>query len=255
MAKAGHLAVGALGSRGNGRSGLCACSRLEVRCAIVYRTGREARQAWQAGSSAARQDAQEEGSTWTVKQEPRRAGECGGGHEDEGLDRGEEAHGTAARTSGSEHRSRRKLRATKSTDAGMLKCEHVELQGDGARAGGPFILDLGRGSGGSGRGGGGAETACAVRRKRVGAEGGSWAAGLGGWCGGSRACSGCCGGWGSGWHLGLEPGWEGGPLEKGGYCVSLHAAESTSAAGLLHFSQRKGIFPSERGGGAPEVRL
>ena len=75
---------------------------------------------------AARQDAQEEGSTWTVK-EPRRAGECGGGHEDEGLDRGEEAHGTAARTSGSEHRNKRKLRATKPTGAGMLKCEHVEL--------------------------------------------------------------------------------------------------------------------------------
>ena len=150
----------ALGSRGNGRSGLCACSRLEVRCAIVYRTGREARQAWQAGSSAARQDAQEEGSTWTVKQEPRRAGECGGGHEDEGLDRGEEAHGTAARTSGGRHRNRRKLRASKSTGAGMLKCEHVELQGDGARAGGPFILDLGRGSGGRG----GAE---AAPRRRV----------------------------------------------------------------------------------------
>ena len=47
--------------------------------------------------------------------------------EHDGLDRGEEAHGTAARTSGSEHRSRRKLRATKSTGAGMLKCEHVEL--------------------------------------------------------------------------------------------------------------------------------
>ena len=76
-----------------------------------------------------------------------RAGECGGGHEDEGLDRGEEAHGTAARTSGGGHGSRRKLRATKSTDAGMLKCEHVELRGGRARAGGPFILDLGRGSG------------------------------------------------------------------------------------------------------------
>ena len=184
-------------------------------------------------------------------EEPRRAGECGGGHEDEGLDRGEEAHGTAARTSGGRHRNRRKLGASKPTDAGVLKCEHVLLQGDGARAGGPFILDLGRGSGGSGRGGGGAETACAVRRKRVGAEGGSWAAGLGGWCGGSRACSGCCGGWGSGWHLELEPGWEGGPLEEGRHCVSLHAAESASAAGLLYFSQRKGIFPSERGGGRP----
>ena len=72
--------------------------------------------------------------------------------------------------------------------------------------------------------------------------------GLGGWCGGSRACSGCCGGWGSGRHLGLEPGWEGGPLEEGRHCVSLHAALSASAAGLLYFSQRKGIFPSERGG-------
>ena len=61
--------------------------------------------------------------------------------------------------------TRRKLRASKATDAGVLKCEHVLLQGDGARAGGPFILDLGRGSGGPGRGGGGAETACAVRRK------------------------------------------------------------------------------------------
>ena len=57
------------------------------------------------------------------------------------------------------------------------KMQYVELEGDGARAGGPFILNLGRGSGESGRGGGGAETACAVRRKRVGAEGGSWAAG------------------------------------------------------------------------------
>ena len=151
----------ALGSRGNGRSGLCACSRLEVRCAIVYRTGRGAGRAWQAGSLAARQDAREEGSTWTVK-EPRRAGECGGGHEDEGLDRGEEAHGTAARTSGGGHRSRRKLRASKATDVGVLKCEHVDAEGDRARAGGPFILNLGRGSGGSGRGGSGAETACAV---------------------------------------------------------------------------------------------
>ena len=45
------------------------------------------------------------------------------------------------------------------------KMQYVELEGDGARAGGPFILDLGHGSGGPGRGGGGAETACAVRRK------------------------------------------------------------------------------------------
>ena len=134
----------------------------------------------------------------------------------------------------------------------MLKSDHGE-QGHGARAGLVsiiyYILDLGRGSGEAGRGGGGAETACAVRRKRVGAEGGSWAAGLGGWCGGSRACGGCCGGWGSGWRLELKPGWEGGPLEEGRHCVSLHAAESASAAGLLYFSQRKGIFPSERGGG------
>ena len=58
-----------------------------------------------------------------------------------------------------------KVRGTKATEGGMLKCEHVEHEGDGARAGSPFILNLGRGRGGSGRGGGGAESACAVRRK------------------------------------------------------------------------------------------
>ena len=61
--------------------------------------------------------------------------------------------------------ARRKLRASEATDVGVLKCGHVDAEGGGARAGGPFILNLGRGSGGPGRGGGGAETACAVRRK------------------------------------------------------------------------------------------
>ena len=44
----------------------------------------------------------------------------------------------------------------------MLKCKYVELEGDGARAGGPFILALGRGSGGPGRGGGGGVAAAGL---------------------------------------------------------------------------------------------
>ena len=58
LAKAGHWAVGALGGRG-----LCACGRLEVSCAMVYRTRREAGRAWRAESWAARRDAQNEGCT------------------------------------------------------------------------------------------------------------------------------------------------------------------------------------------------
>ena len=63
------------------------------------------------------------------------------------------------------HEGRLERGRTEGADGVNAQNADTWIEGGRARAGGPFILNLGRGSGGPGRGGGGAETACAVRRK------------------------------------------------------------------------------------------